>query len=688
VNPFSKRLLESLSSANIDSGTRGGLEGLNLSTSILGLAERLRHTCPQDRPVAVALDHSLENCTADLALLIAGLPALPLPSFFTEQQRAHALAEAGASACLVADAQSPDGIGILPLSNRAQPLPLGTAKISFTSGSSGTPKGICLSAEHLLNVADAVVARVGRHHAGRHLALLPPAVLLENVAGFYATLLGGGSYVALPQAEVGLAHPFIPDFAMMADIVRQNRITSLILVPEYLSGLVTVMETSGLRLPDLTIVAVGGARVPTALLERARAVSLPVRQGYGLTECGSVVTLEDEAHARKNSAGRPLDHCRVTIAPDGEILIDGQTYLGTTSGGMRAPGPLATGDIGRLDDEGCLWIEGRKSNLIITSYGRNISPEWVESELVGEVAIAQAMVYGDGQAQLSALIVSGGSDADIATAIASANARLPAYAHVTSWRRVTPFSPMNNQLTANGRLRRDIITRKYCNGEVQMTFFDRLEAETLSARARFAQTPQLQAGLAGNISRSTYIAYLTQAYHHVRHTVPLLQETLARVLDRPDITAALQDYIEEESGHEHWILEDISEAGGDAAAAASCLPNPATQAMVDHAYKVVRDGNPIGFFGMVYVLEGTSVALATQGAANVAQKLGLPPQAFTYLTSHGALDQEHMKGLAALLNDLDDPADQKAVIDMANAMFDLFGGVFASIPLETDRAAA
>ena len=221
-----------------------------------------------------------------------------------------------------------------------------------------------------------------------------------------------------------------------------------------------------------------------------------------------------------------------------------------------------------------------------------------------------------------------------------------------------------------------------------MTFFDRLEAETLSARARFAQTPQLQAGLAGNISRSTYIAYLTQAYHHVRHTVPLLQETLARVLDRPDITAALQDYIEEESGHEHWILEDISEAGGDAAAAASCLPNPATQAMVDHAYKVVRDGNPIGFFGMVYVLEGTSVALATQGAPNVAQKLGLPPHAFTYLTSHGALDQEHMKGLAALLNDLDDPADQKAVIDMANAMFDLFGGVFASIPLETDRAAA
>jgi len=688
MKPSAQRLLDRLSSATIDCGVRGQLSGRDIRARVLALAERLRHTCPQDRPVAVALDQGLESCVADLALLCADLPALPLPPFFTEQQRAHAMLEAGASIRLTADKEASDGFALQPLNNPARPLPLDTAKISFTSGSTGTPKGICLSAAHLISVAESVVTRVGSHHAGRHLALLPPGVLLENVAGFYATLLAGGTYVALPQAEVGLASPFRPDFAKMLEVVARDRITSLILVPEYLAGMVAVMEAMGTRLPELTIVAVGGARVPLALLERARAVGLPVRQGYGLTECGSVIALEDEADTGKGSVGRPLDHGRIEIAPDGEILVHGPAFLGTASGAERAPGPLATSDVGRIDAQGRLWIEGRKSNLIITSHGRNISPEWIESELASEPTIAQAMVYGEGQAHLSALIVSAGTDAQIEAAVASANARLPAYAHVTRWRRAAPFTPANGQLTANGRLRRDMITAKYMNGDEAMPFFDRLEAETLPARMRFATTPQLQAGLAGNISRTTYIAYLTQAYHHVRHTVPLLKETLARVTDRPDIAAALRDYIEEETGHEQWILEDISEAGGNAAEAAASPPNPATQAMVDHAYKVVREGNPVGFFGMVYALEGTSVALATQGAGAVAQKLSLPPQAFTYLTSHGALDQEHMKGLAALLNSLDDPADQKAVIDMANAMFDLFGAMFASIPLETLDAAA
>lgn len=688
MNPSAQKILDGLSASAIDCGARGLFSGRALNARVLALAERLRHTRPRDRPVAVALDHGLENCIADLALLCAGLPALPLPPFFSEQQRIHAMQAAGAAAYLVVDEDGTDGFDIVSLANSPRRLPEGTAKISFTSGSTGTPKGICLSAGHLIGVAESVVARLGKGHAGRHLALLPPAVLLENIAGFYATLLASGTYVALPQAEVGLANPFQPDFTMMVKIIAAQRITSLILVPEYLAGLVGAMEAGGLRLPDLTIVAVGGARVPLPLLDCARAVGLPVRQGYGLTECGSVVALEDGVDEPRGSVGRALGHCQIEIASDGEILLHGLAYLGTTGGEARAPGSLATGDIGRLDEQGRLWIEGRKSNLIVTSHGRNISPEWVESELGSEAAIAQAMVYGDGAAHLSALIVSAQADAEIAEAIAVASARLPIYAHIKSWRRVAPFSPLNGQLTANGRLRRDVITRKYLNGDKHMPFFERLEAETLAARARFATIPQLQAGLAGAISRETYIAYLTQAYHHVRHTVPLLNETLARMTDRPEIAAALKEYIEEETGHEQWILEDISESGGNAAEAASSSPNAATQAMVDHAYKVVREGNPIGFFGMVYVLEGTSVALATQGAQNVAQKLGLPPQAFTYLTSHGALDQEHMKGLAALLNGLDDPADRQAVADMANAMFDLFGAVFASIPLEVDRAAA
>ena len=671
----------------IENAAAAPLAGIDIATRVERLSGRLRRLCPAGRPVAVDLDHGAAACIADLALLAAGLPALPIPAFFTPEQTRHAIAEAGAGARLTANPRDPDGIAIALLDTRPMPLPEATAKISFTSGSTGAPKGICLSAEHLIGVAQSVVDRIGRDHAGRHLALLPPAILLENVAGFYATMLAGGTYVALSAAETGLANPFLPDFPHMVRTIAGHRISSLILVPEYLAGIVAVLEATGARLPLLTFVAVGGARVPPALLEKAIHLGLPVHQGYGLTECGSVVTLEKEGETVRGSVGHPLGGQQIEIAADGEIVVHGNAYLGL-AGQTRAPGPLATGDIGRVDEQGRLWIEGRKKNVIITSHGRNISPEWVESQLLGQPGIMQAMVHGDGEASLSALVVSGETNAGIAAAVAAANAALPAYAHIKSWLRVAPFTPANGLLTGNGRLRRGAIAEKYLTGETELPFFERLQAETAQAQMRFAATPQLRAGLAGDISRETYIAYLNQAYHHVRHTVPLLQETRARVADRPELEEALADYIAEETGHEQWILNDIEFAGGDARAAAASQPNPATQAMVDHAYDVVRNGNPVGFFGMVYVLEGTSVALATQGANAVAERLGLPPQAFTYLTSHGSLDQEHMKGLAALLNDLDDPEDQQAVIDMANAMFGLFGAVFASIPLEQADAVA
>jgi acyl-CoA synthetase (AMP-forming)/AMP-acid ligase II/pyrroloquinoline quinone (PQQ) biosynthesis protein C len=627
------------------------------------------------RPVATAFDNGLNAVVADLALIEGGLVAIPLPGFFTPEQRVHALTTSGALAILsgsgefVIERHEYDAVAIDPE----------TAKISFTSGSTGTPKGICLSAHHMIAVARAVVNAVGESHAGRHLALLPPAILLENIAGLYATILAGGTYVALPPGDVGLANPFRPDFVAMAQAIAAHRVTSLILVPEYLSGLVAVMEAMGKRFPLLTLVAVGGARVSPALLERARALGLPVRQGYGLTECGSVVALESGDELERGSVGKSLGLNMISLAPDGEIQIEGQLCLGALS-------PLPTGDIGRIDAHGNLWIEGRKSNLIITAHGRNISPEWVESALLAQSGIAQAMVYGEAQSSLSALIVPSSLDADLAQAVAAANVSLPEYAQVAQWRGVLPFTPANGQLTGNGRPKRDAITAAYLTNAAP--FFDRLVADTAGGQLLLASVPQLRAGLAGEINQYTYTAYLAQAYHHVCHTVPLMQEARARLAHKPELVAALDDYIEEETGHEHWILSDIDAAGGSGQAVANSAPNAATKAMVDHAYHVIRTGNPAAFFGMVYVLEGTSIALASNGAAAVQTTLGLPPEAFTYLTSHGALDQDHMKFFEKLMNQIDDPADQQAITAMAHDIFRLFAGVFASIPMEAlDEAA-
>jgi heme oxygenase len=163
-----------------------------------------------------------------------------------------------------------------------------------------------------------------------------------------------------------------------------------------------------------------------------------------------------------------------------------------------------------------------------------------------------------------------------------------------------------------------------------------------------------------------------------------MEAARARLTDNALLVEALDDYIEEETGHEAWILDDIDAAGGDGGDVAVSDPDPATARMVQHAYSTIRAGNPAAFFGMVYVLEGTSIAMATAGADAVRQTLGLPPEAFRYLTSHGALDQDHMLFFERLMNRIEDADDQQAIIDMARDMFGLFGGVFSSIELTAD----
>jgi pyrroloquinoline quinone (PQQ) biosynthesis protein C len=213
-----------------------------------------------------------------------------------------------------------------------------------------------------------------------------------------------------------------------------------------------------------------------------------------------------------------------------------------------------------------------------------------------------------------------------------------------------------------------------------MPFYDRLAQLTAADRDYLLAAPAIQRCLSGDITRELYVAFLTQAYHHVRHTVPLLMAVGACL---PDRHAGLRDeilhYLEEETGHEQWILNDIEHAGGNRAAAAAAQPAIATDAMVAYAYDMVMRRNPVGFFGMVYVLEGTSVSMALLAADRIQQQLGLPDQAFSYLRSHGELDKEHVHHLAGILARLDAREDRDAVVQCARAMFWLYGNVFRSL---------
>ncbi len=214
-----------------------------------------------------------------------------------------------------------------------------------------------------------------------------------------------------------------------------------------------------------------------------------------------------------------------------------------------------------------------------------------------------------------------------------------------------------------------------------MNFFDQLQSATEAQRQEMFAIPIIQDALQGQVVTAQYIAFLSQAYHHVKHTVPLLMACGSRLGERHEwLREAIAEYIEEEVGHQEWILSDIRACGGDAEAVRRARPHPSTELMVAYAYHQVDRGNPVAFFGMVHVLEGTSTALATHAAGSIQSALALPAEAFSYLSSHGSLDLEHVAFFEKLMNRLDDAADREAVIHMARMMYGLYGNVFRSLP--------
>lgn len=220
-----------------------------------------------------------------------------------------------------------------------------------------------------------------------------------------------------------------------------------------------------------------------------------------------------------------------------------------------------------------------------------------------------------------------------------------------------------------------------------MSFHRLLVERTAQAREEMVRAPIIQGCLRGEVSLPSYVAFLREAHHHVRHTVPLMRACRAALPARHAwLRDALDEYAEEEAGHDEWILDDIRACGADAEAVRHGAPGHATEVMVAYAYDTIARRNPLGFFGMVHVLEGTSVALALQAADRIQAMLGLPDAAFGYLRSHGTLDREHVAHFALLMDRIEDPADQADIIHAARAFHRLYGDVFRGLPLPAAHA--
>lgn len=421
------------------------------------LAAALAGARPRPRVAGVLLDNSPEWLAIDLAAQRAGVVLVPLPAFFTAEQCAHAVRASGMDSLFgrLPGFEPAGELAGLPWSRRpAEPAALlpGTAKITYTSGTTGAPKGVQLGLPAQWAVARSLAEVTRPLGIRRHLCLLPLPVLLENVAGAYTAYLTGAEILLPPLAECGVrgAAGFSATTCLAA--LERWEPHSVILVPQMLSALVSALEGGARKPASLKLAAVGGAKVAPALIARARAAGLPVYEGYGLSECASVVSLNLPHADRPGSVGRPLPHAQVRIHRQEIEVKTGDEWL-------------ATGDLGRLDDEGYLYVEGRRKHVLITAYGRNVSPEWPEAELLAGGPIAQAAVFGEAQPMLCALLVPAAPDVDdraIDAQVQAANRRLPDYARIGRWLRAeAPFTPQNGFATPNGRVRRDALWQTY-----------------------------------------------------------------------------------------------------------------------------------------------------------------------------------------------------------------------------------
>lgn len=215
-----------------------------------------------------------------------------------------------------------------------------------------------------------------------------------------------------------------------------------------------------------------------------------------------------------------------------------------------------------------------------------------------------------------------------------------------------------------------------------MAFYDDLQVATEETKNYLLSAPVIAAVYEGRFDEATYIAFLNQAYHHVKHTIPLLMAAGTRTPERLSwFRKTLAVYIQEEIGHEEWILDDLEAMGCDREEYRKSSEPFHINNMVAYLYDYVNRKNPIGILGMVQVLEGTSASMAPEVARRVQAKLKLPDHAMIYLTTHGELDQEHIRYFRTAVNKLDNDTDRNAVAEVANHVYRLYGDVYRSLPL-------
>ncbi len=347
------------------------------------------------------------------------------------------------------------------------------ATILYTSGTTGEPKGVMLNQRNLATNSLATREAIGAGRDDLRLGFLPLSHIFARTCDLY-TWLAAGSELALAESRETVVQncqeikPTIVNgvpyfFELIRRAIANNPAADEAALRNLLGGRINMCCS-------------GGAALPDHLFDFFQENGVPLLQGYGLTESSPVITVNSEQVYRRRAVGKPIPDVEITIADDGEVLSRGPHIM---VGYWQKPdatdevvrdGWLHTGDLGRIDDDGFLYITGRKKELIVTAAGKNIAPVLLESLLTEDPAIAQALVIGDDRSFLTALIVpdlgaigeSESAEAVVESAIAN---RLSSVSHHEQVRKFTlietPFSIERGEMTPKLSLRRKVIEEHY-----------------------------------------------------------------------------------------------------------------------------------------------------------------------------------------------------------------------------------
>ena len=328
---------------------------------------------PDDR-VAVAMPAGLDFAVLLHAVSRIGAVFVPLSSRLGAAERSRLAETAGARAVLDAPLEGEEA-DVAPSGDPDSGPP---DTLLFTSGTTGEPKPVLLTGENHRASARASAANLGVEPDDRWLCCLP----VHHVGGL-AILLRSAIY-----GTTAVLHPTF-DAAAVAESLASGEATLVSLV----STMVRRLAAAGLiEAPALRAALIGGGPVPREVLEWGAARGLPLVQTYGMTETASQVATArvEEALERRGAAGRPLAEVELRTTDDGEVLVRGPMV---SAGALAADGWLHTGDRGRLDGDGLLWIDGRMDDLIVTG-GENVAAAEVEDALLAHPAVVEAAVVG------------------------------------------------------------------------------------------------------------------------------------------------------------------------------------------------------------------------------------------------------------------------------------------------------